>query len=268
MCRGVFFFGGGPGTDYRASACSAKGTCSKRRPGRVVRTALPCGGRAAQTLLLTTHSPPLSLLYPFFSFFFSSHGGSHVRSTRNFDCHGRARGLGTGPTGRGARRSPGRGQENSSRPDTCSRAMPSARRSCLGDRRSGIVPAREKGQRVRAHRGRFKTVNAYLQKQGTANGHAIDIYTSTNDTSFQFQAAVPVAEPPKDAPTGDIAVGQDHAGKAYKFLHRGRMTDMAYDLRCDHQFPDRRGSTPRTCSSRSTHRSGHHARKAGGRGSL
>ena len=73
----------------------------------------------------------------------------------------------------------------------------------------------------------FKSVNGYLQKQGIKPaGPPMTIYTSTNDTSFQFRAAVPVTEPPKDAPTGDIAVGKSTPGKAYKFIHRGSYDDM------------------------------------------
>jgi len=73
----------------------------------------------------------------------------------------------------------------------------------------------------------FKTVNAYLEKQGIKpSGAPMTIYTSTNDASFQFWAAVPIAEQPKDPPTGDIAVGTSTAGKAYKFIHRGSYDDM------------------------------------------
>jgi len=73
----------------------------------------------------------------------------------------------------------------------------------------------------------FKTVKAYLEKQGiNPSGAPMTIYTSTNDASFQFWAAVPVAAPPKDAPTGDIAVGTSTPGKAYKFIHRGSYDDM------------------------------------------
>ena len=73
----------------------------------------------------------------------------------------------------------------------------------------------------------FKTVNAYLEKQGIKpSGAPMTIYTSTNDASFQFWAAMPVAEQPKDPPTGDIAVGMSTAGKAYKFIHRGSYDDM------------------------------------------
>jgi len=73
----------------------------------------------------------------------------------------------------------------------------------------------------------FKTVIAFLQKQGIKPaGPPMTIYTATSDASFQFQAAVPVAEPPKDVPQGDIAVGTSPAGKAYKFIHRGSYDSM------------------------------------------
>jgi effector-binding domain-containing protein len=73
----------------------------------------------------------------------------------------------------------------------------------------------------------FKTVNGYLTKAGIKpSGPLMTIYTQTNDTSFQFQAAAPVAEPPKDKPTGDITVGQTTAGRAFKFIHRGSYDDM------------------------------------------
>ena len=52
------------------------------------------------------------------------------------------------------------------------------------------------------------------------------IYTQADDTGFQFQAAVPIAEAPKDPPKGDIAVGQSPAGKALKFVHRGSYDSM------------------------------------------
>ncbi len=73
----------------------------------------------------------------------------------------------------------------------------------------------------------FKTVNGYLRKQGIKPaGPPMTIYTSTDDTSFQFEAAVPVAEPPKDAPTGDLTVGKTQGGRAFKFVHRGSYDDM------------------------------------------
>ena len=73
----------------------------------------------------------------------------------------------------------------------------------------------------------FKAVTGYLKKAGIKpSGPPMTIYTSTNDTSFQFRAAFPVAEPPKDPPTGDIAIAKTSPGKAYKFVHRGSYDDM------------------------------------------
>ncbi len=73
----------------------------------------------------------------------------------------------------------------------------------------------------------FKNVNAVLAKQGIkAAGSPMTIYTSTDDTSFQFEAAVPVTDPPANAPQGDIAVGQSPSGRAYKFVHHGSYDAM------------------------------------------
>ena len=73
----------------------------------------------------------------------------------------------------------------------------------------------------------FKTVNAFLAKQGIKPaGPPMTIYTSTDDSSFTFEAAVPVADPPADPPKGDIAVGKSPAGRAFKFSHRGSYDAM------------------------------------------
>ena len=73
----------------------------------------------------------------------------------------------------------------------------------------------------------FKAVSGYLKKAGIKpSGPPMTIYTSTNDTSFQFRAAFPLAEAPKDKPTGDIAIAKTSPGKAYKFIHRGSYDDM------------------------------------------
>jgi effector-binding domain-containing protein len=52
------------------------------------------------------------------------------------------------------------------------------------------------------------------------------IFTSTDDTGFQFQAAIPIAEPPKNPPHGDIAVGTSPQGRALEFVHRGSYDAM------------------------------------------
>jgi len=73
----------------------------------------------------------------------------------------------------------------------------------------------------------FKSLKEYLDKQGIKpNGPAMTIYTQTDDTGFSFEAAMPVAEAPKDPPKGDIAVGQTPSGKALKFVHRGSYDAM------------------------------------------
>jgi effector-binding domain-containing protein len=75
--------------------------------------------------------------------------------------------------------------------------------------------------------GAFKSLEAYLAKQGIKPaGPAMVIYTETDDKGFKFHAALPVAEPPKEAPTGDFAVGKSPSGKAYKFTHRGSYDAM------------------------------------------
>jgi effector-binding domain-containing protein len=68
----------------------------------------------------------------------------------------------------------------------------------------------------------FKTLKAYIDKESLkADGPVMTIFTSTDDTGFQFEAAIPVAEPPKNPPHGDIAVGTSPQGHALKFVHRG-----------------------------------------------
>ena len=73
-----------------------------------------------------------------------------------------------------------------------------------------------------------------------AAGPAMTIYTAMDDVSFNFQAAIPVAAPPKGAPkgapTGDILSGTSPAGKALKFVHRGSFDAMTqtYDTISHH----------------------------------
>jgi effector-binding domain-containing protein len=75
--------------------------------------------------------------------------------------------------------------------------------------------------------GAFKSLEAYLAKQGIKpTGPAMVIYTETDDKGFKFHAALPVAEPPKEPPTGDFAIGKSPSGKAYKFTHRGSYDAM------------------------------------------
>ena len=83
----------------------------------------------------------------------------------------------------------------------------------------------------------FKSLGEYLDKHGIKpNGPPMTIYTQIDDSGFRFRAAVPVAEAPKDAPKGDIAVGQAPTGKALKFVHRGsyEALDSTYEAITDY----------------------------------
>jgi effector-binding domain-containing protein len=73
----------------------------------------------------------------------------------------------------------------------------------------------------------FKSLHEYLDKQDVKpDGPALTIYTQTDDAGFSFQAALPIAQAPKDPPKGDIAVGQAPSGRALKFVHRGSYDAM------------------------------------------
>jgi effector-binding domain-containing protein len=73
----------------------------------------------------------------------------------------------------------------------------------------------------------FRKLKIYLDKEGLKpDGLQMTIFTQTDDTGFQYQAAVPVTEPPKNPPHGDIAVGQSPDGHALKFIHHGSYDDL------------------------------------------
>ncbi len=83
----------------------------------------------------------------------------------------------------------------------------------------------------------FTSLDAFLDKQGLkASGPPMTIYTQTDDTGFQFQAAVPLAEEPKNLPRGDIMAGKSPAGKMLKFVHRGSYDamDTTYEAITNH----------------------------------
>ncbi|HTC03387.1 MAG TPA: GyrI-like domain-containing protein [Xanthobacteraceae bacterium] len=73
----------------------------------------------------------------------------------------------------------------------------------------------------------FKKLRAYIDKEGLkTDGPPMTIFTQTDDTGFQFQAAIPLVEPPKIPPHGDIAVGQSPEGHALKFVHHGSYDEL------------------------------------------
>ena len=73
----------------------------------------------------------------------------------------------------------------------------------------------------------FKSVYGFLDGlKIKPAGPAMTIYTATDDTGFEFEAAVPIAEAPANPPRGDIAIGTSPAGKMLKFVHRGSYDAM------------------------------------------
>ena len=73
----------------------------------------------------------------------------------------------------------------------------------------------------------LKKIDGYLDKEGIKpDGMAMTIFTATDDTGFDYEAAVPIAAPPKNPPHGDLAVGQSPEGQALKFVHRGSYDDL------------------------------------------
>lgn len=83
----------------------------------------------------------------------------------------------------------------------------------------------------------FKNIYGAMQKQGLrASGPPMTIYTATDDTGFEYQAGVPIAEEPK-TPLGDgMSVGKSPEGKALKFIHRGSYDamDSTYEAITNH----------------------------------
>ena len=83
----------------------------------------------------------------------------------------------------------------------------------------------------------FKKIHDALDKQGVkAAGPAMTIYTATDDTGFEFQAGIPVAEAPKGPLPEGLAVGKSPDGRALKFIHRGSYDamDSTYEAITNH----------------------------------
>ncbi|HTV38470.1 MAG TPA: GyrI-like domain-containing protein, partial [Xanthobacteraceae bacterium] len=70
--------------------------------------------------------------------------------------------------------------------------------------------------------GALKKVEAYVDKAGLkVDGLPMTIFLGTDDRGFDYEAAVPLAAAPKEAPPGEIAAGQSPDGRALEFVHRG-----------------------------------------------
>lgn len=70
--------------------------------------------------------------------------------------------------------------------------------------------------------GALKKVEGYVAKAGLkTDGMPMTIFLATDDLGFDYEAAVPLAEAPKDPSHGEITAGQSPEGHALKFVHRG-----------------------------------------------
>jgi effector-binding domain-containing protein len=68
----------------------------------------------------------------------------------------------------------------------------------------------------------FKKLRGFVDKENLkVDGMPITVFTSTDDTGFSFEAALPLAEAPKSPPRGEIVAGTSPQGHALKFVHRG-----------------------------------------------
>jgi len=73
----------------------------------------------------------------------------------------------------------------------------------------------------------LRKIRTYLDKEGIKpDGPSMTIFTATDDTGFDYEAAVPIVAAPKNPLHGDIAVGQSPEGQALKFVHRGSYDDL------------------------------------------
>jgi len=92
----------------------------------------------------------------------------------------------------------------------------------------------------------FKTLKTYIGKEGLkADGQAMTIFTSTDDAGFQFEAAIPIAEPPKNPPRGEVGVGNSPEGHALKFVHRGSYDGMDNTYEAITNYLDERRLEPK-----------------------
>jgi effector-binding domain-containing protein len=75
--------------------------------------------------------------------------------------------------------------------------------------------------------GSLRKIKVYLDKEDIkSDGLPMTIFTATDDTGFEYQAAVPISTAPKNAPRGELAVGHSPEGKALKFVHRGSYDEL------------------------------------------
>lgn len=70
--------------------------------------------------------------------------------------------------------------------------------------------------------GALKKVEAYVAQKGLkTDGLPMTIFTSTDDHGFDYEAAIPLAEAPRDGVADTMALGLSPDGHALRFVHRG-----------------------------------------------
>jgi effector-binding domain-containing protein len=75
--------------------------------------------------------------------------------------------------------------------------------------------------------GSLKKLRAYVDKEGLkTDGLPMTVFTQTDDSGFQYQAAIPLTEMPKAPARADILTGQSPEGRALKFVHRGSYDEL------------------------------------------
>jgi effector-binding domain-containing protein len=90
--------------------------------------------------------------------------------------------------------------------------------------------------------GALKTVEDYVAKAGLkTDGLPMTIFTATDDHGFDYQAAIPLAAPPKDAPQGDVQTGQSPDGRALEFVHRGSYDSLDDTYEAINNYLDDKG---------------------------
>jgi effector-binding domain-containing protein len=91
----------------------------------------------------------------------------------------------------------------------------------------------------------LRKLRAYLDKEGVAPvGPAMARYTDGGESGFEFEAAYPVAEAPKNLPQGDIAAGDVPGGKALEFVHRGSFNKIDETYSAIDDYFRERGKPP------------------------
>ncbi len=108
--------------------------------------------------------------------------------------------------------------------------------------RCGDKGTAELGCGLRTITGELKTITNFLDKAGIKpSGPAQVIYTSTDDTGFNYEAAVPVTEAPKNLPK-NLSMGKTPEGKALRSSIAGHTTTWTTHMKRSRQSPRRQAT--------------------------